>query len=195
MKIIARLVKLIDGFNDKVGYLVSWLTTLMVLVVCFDVVTRYMLNESMVAVQELEWHIFALIFLLGAAYTLKEEGHVRVDVFYSRFSPRKKAVIDFIGCLIFLIPFSILVIWTSKMFVQMSWAVHEGSPNPGGLPARYLLKAAIPAGFVLVLLQGISLTLRSFCTLIGRPLPDRHQDQPEPPADGNLQPGKGGGHA
>jgi len=192
VKFILMLVRWIDGLNDKIGYLVSWLTTLMVLVVCFDVVTRYMLNESMVAVQELEWHIFAVIFLVGAAFTLKEDGHVRVDVFYTRMSPRKKALIDFVGCLFFLIPFSILVIWTSKMFVQMSWMVHEGSPNPGGLPGRYLLKAAIPAGFVLVLLQGIALALRSFCTLIGKPLPGRGEGDD---TDGSVEPGKEADHA
>lgn len=195
MKFFALLVRLIDGLNDKVGYLVSWLTTGMVLVVCFDVVTRYVFNESMVAVQELEWHIFAVIFLLGAAYTLKEDGHVRVDVFYSRFGPRGKALIDFVGCLVFLIPFAILVIWTSRMFVQMSWMVHEGSPNPGGLPGRYLLKAAIPAGFILVFLQGISLTLRSFFTLIGKPLPGRHDKQGEDSADSGLDSGEEVDHA
>ncbi|TYO98546.1 TRAP-type mannitol/chloroaromatic compound transport system permease small subunit [Geothermobacter ehrlichii] len=170
MNFLIRVVRLIDGLNERVGRFVAWLTTFLVLVVCFDVVTRYLLNESMVAVQELEWHVFAVIFLLGAAYTLKEDGHVRVDVFYSHLTPKKKALIDLVGCLIFLIPFAILVVTTSKAFVQMSWAVHEGSPNPGGLPARYLLKAVIPAGFVLVLLQGIALALRSFLTLVGRPV-------------------------
>lgn len=186
MNLLIRVVRLIDGLNEWVGRLVAWLTTFLVLVVCFDVVTRYLLNESMVAVQELEWHVFALIFLLGAAYTLKEDGHVRVDVFYSHMAPKKKALIDLIGCLFLLIPFAILVVGTSKAFVQMSWAVHEGSPNPGGLPARYLLKAAIPAGFVLVLLQGISLAVRSFLVLVGRPV----DGSDTAPADG-----KEAGHA
>ncbi|GAB4178732.1 MAG: TRAP transporter small permease subunit [Geothermobacteraceae bacterium] len=170
MNFFTRVVRLIDSLNEWVGRSVAWLTTLLVLVVCFDVVTRYVFNESMVAVQELEWHIFAVIFLIGAAYTLKEDGHVRVDVFYSNMSPKKKALIDFVGSILFLIPFSLLVVWTSKNFVQMSWMVHEGSPNPGGLPARYLLKLMIPIGLGLVFLQGISLALRSFMTLIGCPL-------------------------
>ncbi|BCR03257.1 C4-dicarboxylate ABC transporter substrate-binding protein [Desulfuromonas versatilis] len=173
MEIIKKIVGSIDFLNEKVGFLVSWLTTVLVVVVCYDVFTRYVLRSSSVAVQELEWHIFALVFLLGAAYTLKEDGHVRVDVFYSRCSPRGKALIDFIGGLVFLIPFSILIIWTSKQFVAMSWMIREISPDPGGLPARYLLKAAIPVGFVLVLLQGIAQTLRSLLTLIGRPLPSK----------------------
>ena len=170
MKTIRLVVRLIDGLNDKIGHFISWLCTLLVLVVCYDVFTRYVLRSSSVAVQELEWHLFAVIFLLGAAYTLKEDGHVRVDVFYTRLAPRGKALIDLIGGLIFLVPFSLLVIWTSNAFVSMSWSVMETSPDPGGLPYRYLLKAMIPASFVLVLLQGVALTLRAFFTLINRPL-------------------------
>jgi TRAP-type mannitol/chloroaromatic compound transport system permease small subunit len=170
VKILFGIVKGIDWLNEKIGYLTSWLTTLMVLVVCYDVFTRYFLRASSVAVQELEWHIFSVIFLIGAAYTLKVEGHVRVDVFYSHMRPRSKAIIDLFGCIVFLIPFSLLVIWTSKDFVSMSYAVQEISPDPGGLHYRYLLKAMIPAGFVLVLLQGIALMIRSFLTVIGRPL-------------------------
>ncbi len=170
MKIIHFVVRLIDGFNNRIGHFISWLSTILVAVVCYDVITRYLLNSSSVAVQELEWHIFAVLFLIGAAYTLKVDSHVRVDVFYTLLSPRGKAIIDFLGSLVFLIPFSILVIWTSQSFISMSYLTHETSPDPGGLPFRYMLKAMIPAGFVLVLLQGIAIALRSFCTLIGKPL-------------------------
>ncbi len=183
MKFLAGIVRLIDGMNDKIGYLVSWLTTVMVLVVIYDVITRYVFRSSSVAVQEMEWHIFSLIFLIGGAYTLKEEGHVRVDVFYSRLSPRGKAWIDFFGGIVFLLPFCLLIIWTSHQFVAMSWMIKEISPDPGGLPGRYLLKAAIPAGFVLVLLQGIAQTLRALLTLLGRPL------------DGPASTGQGADHA
>ena len=170
MKAVVWIVRLIDGLNDKVGHFIAWLTTLLVVVVCYDVFTRYFLRSSSVAVQELEWHIFAVIFLLGAAYTLKQDGHVRVDVFYCRLPPRGKALIDLFGGLIFLIPFALVVIWASQGFINMSWSVQETSPDPGGLPYRYLLKAMIPAGFVLVLLQGIAQSLRAFFTLINRPL-------------------------
>lgn len=172
MSFLRWLVKLIDGLNEWVGIATSWLTSLMVLVVCYDVFTRYFLRSSSVAVQELEWHLFAIIFLIGAAYTLKHEGHVRVDVFYSHMGPRARAIIDLFGGLVFLIPFSLLVIWTSHNFVSMSWAIHETSPDPGGLPYRWLLKAMIPAGFILVLLQGIAMTLRAFFVVVGRPLED-----------------------
>ncbi|MCK5088097.1 MAG: TRAP transporter small permease subunit, partial [Melioribacteraceae bacterium] len=95
MKLIKSYIQIIDRVNSKIGYYVSWLTGLLVLIVSFDVFTRYFLKESSVAVQELEWHVFALIFLMGAAYTLKADEHVRVDIFYSRLSEKKKAWINF----------------------------------------------------------------------------------------------------
>ncbi len=170
MKGIYWFIRLLDGLNEKVGNWTAWLSTGLVLVVCYDVFTRYFLRKSSVGVQELEWHIFAVLFLIAAAYTLKVDSHVRVDVFYTLMSPRGQAWVNLIGCLVFLIPFAVLIIWTSKGFIAMSWAIKETSPDPGGLPGRYALKAMIPLGFSLVLLQGVSLALRSFCTIIGRPL-------------------------
>ncbi len=178
VKFLTALVKLIDRLNEKVGYIAAWLTTLLVLIVCYDVFTRYLLKKSDVAIQELEWHLFAVIFLLGAAYTLKHDRHVRVDVFYAKFSQRQQAWINFLGSLLFLIPFSLLVIFSSKNFVVNSFLIHETSPDPGGLPARYLLKACIPLGFILLLLQGISLAIKSFFAVQGRELPvqeDQHE--------------------
>lgn len=172
MKLIYLIIRLIDGINTKIGHAISWLSTLLVLVVCYDVFTRYFLRKSSVGVQELEWHIFAVLFLIAAAYTLKEDSHVRVDVFYTLLSPRGQAWINLIGGIIFLVPFTLLVIWASKNFVSMSWAIQETSPDPGGLPYRYLLKAMVPVGFSLILIQGIAMILRSFCTVIGRPIED-----------------------
>jgi TRAP-type mannitol/chloroaromatic compound transport system permease small subunit len=165
-----RYVGFADTVNEKVGFGVSWLTALLVLVVCYDVFTRYLLRNSIVAVQELEWHLFAVIFLVGAAYTLKHNRHVRVDVFYTRFSERTRAWIDFTGSLIFLIPLCILAIWTSRMFVFTSYMIGETSPDPGGLPARFILKSAIPIGFFLLLLQGVALALGSLLKAVGDPV-------------------------
>lgn len=162
-----RYVGFADALNEKVGFGVSWLTSLLVLVVCYDVFTRYLLKNSIVAVQELEWHLFAVIFLVGAAYTLKHNRHVRVDVLYTRFSERTRAWIDFAGSLIFLIPLCILVIWTSRTFVATSYMIGETSPDPGGLPARFVLKSAIPIGFLLLLLQGVALALGSLLRATG----------------------------
>ncbi|MCP4404245.1 MAG: TRAP transporter small permease subunit [bacterium] len=143
----------------------------MVLVVCYDVFTRYVLKSSSVAVQEMEWHLFGMIFLLGAAFSLKHDQHVRVDVLYSRFSPKGQAWVNFLGGSLFLIPFSVLVIWASWNFVGNSYRMGETSPNPGGLPARYLLKACIPAGFFLLLLQVVSQTFKSLLTILGEAKP------------------------
>ncbi len=162
VKRLDALLRGIDWLNEKVGQGVAWLNTLLVLVVCYDVFARYFLKRSVVAIQELEWHLFAIIFLIGAAYTLKYDRHVRVDVFYTRLSPRHKAMINFWGSLLFLLPFALLVIWSSKNFVINSFLIKETSPDPGGLPARYILKAAIPIGFFLLFLQGLVLAIRSY---------------------------------
>ena len=168
MQAIKTFIRFADGLNERVGTIVSWLTTVLVIVVCYDVFTRYLLKNSLVAVQELQWHLFALIFLIGAAYSLKHDKHVRVDVFYSQFSPRKQAWINFIGSLLFLIPFCIIVIISSQTFVANAFRIGEISPDPGGLPARWILKAAIPIGFVLLLIQGLALACRSLLTILNR---------------------------
>ncbi len=165
VKLLEKIAGLIDRINEWVGTGVSWLTTAMVVVVCYDVFTRYVLRKSSVAVQELEWHLFAVIFLLAAGYTLRHDKHVRVDVFYAKLSRKKKALIDLAGTVIFLIPFTVLVIWSSLGFVENSFRIMESSPDPGGLPFRYLLKACIPVGFVLLLLQALSLLIKSLMTI------------------------------
>ncbi len=153
----------IEILSEWSGRAIAWLVLLMVGVIGYDVAMRYLFQSGSVALQELEWHLFALIFLLGAAYTLRHDGHVRVDVFYRsrRLGPRGRAWIDLLGCLFFLLPFCILVIEASLPFVANAFRMGEGSPDPGGLPHRYLLKAAIPLGFSLLLLQGLALAIRS----------------------------------
>lgn len=158
-------IRIIDKMNEKIGTLVSWLTAFLVLLTCYDVVVRYIFKESSVAFQELEWHLFAIIFLVSAAYTLRIDEHVRVDLFYSRFKEEKKALIDFIGSILFLIPFCFVVIFASREFVIDSFLLKETSPDAGGLPARYIIKACIPFSFFLLLLQGIALTFKSFLNL------------------------------
>ena len=162
MKFINGYIKIVDRINDKVGVLTSWLTVLLVLVVSYDVFVRYIFGESSVGLQELEWHIFALIFLVAAAYTLKVDEHVRVDVFYTRFSPKNKAWLNLLGSIFLLIPFCIIVILASENFVSISFRMGETSPDAGGLPARYILKTFIPISFFLLLLEGIVLAFKSF---------------------------------
>ncbi len=158
---------MIDSFSEVVGRLVSWLTFIMVLLVTADVVMRYAFQASFVALYELEWHLFALVFLLGGAYTLKHNAHVRVDVIYQRLGKKGRAWINLIGSLIFLFPGCYLIVSTSIPFVHASFSLHEMSPDPGGLPGRYLLKAAIPAAFVLMAIQGVSLFIHSLLDIAG----------------------------
>jgi len=168
MKIINLYINFVEKLNEKTGKVASWLTLLLVLIISYDVVVRYLFDESSVALQELEWHIFALIFLLAAGYTFMADDHVRVDIFYTRFSEKKKAVIDLFGSLFFLIPFCIVGILSSLNFVEFSFSVKETSPDAGGLPARYILKSVIPISFFIILLQGIVVLLKSYLKLSGR---------------------------
>ena len=167
MQYLEKIVRIIDGLSDKIGYLVGWLTTIMVLVVFYDTFMRYVFNKGNLALQELEWHLFAVIFLIGAAYTLKQGGHVRVDIIYLKLSKKAKAWIDLLGTFVFLIPFSIMVILSTKGFIINSWDVREVSPDPGGLPARYILKAMIPLGFSLLIVQGFSEACKNFMVIMG----------------------------
>ncbi len=167
MQFLKKICMWIDAINDRVGRVVSWATALLVTVTFADVVMRYFFNTSYVFTQELEWHVFAFIFLMGAGYTLKIDGHVRVEVFYGRLSSKGKAWVNLIGVLFFLIPSCILFVKTSIPFVLKSYQIMEGSPDPGGVPYRFILKACIPAGYALILLQGISLGIDSLLSVVG----------------------------
>lgn len=167
MNVIKRLCQVIDWINERVGRGVSWVTTCLVVVVFVDVVMRYLFNTSYVFTQELEWHIFAFIFLMGAGYTLLHDGHVRVDIIYQRLGPKGQAWINFIGVFFFMLPGCLMVIITSWKFTHNSWAIMEGSPDPGGIPYRFLIKGTITVGFILLSLQGLSLGLHSFLKLVG----------------------------
>jgi len=168
MNFLKKLCYWIDTTNEWIGRGVSWVTLGLVLVVFIDVVMRYLFNTSFVFIQELEWHLFAFIFLIGAGYTLLHDGHVRVDIFYQRLGIKGRAWINLIGVLLFLLPGCIMVIATSYQFVYDAWAVMEGSPDPGGIPYRYLVKGTITVGFFLLCLQGISLGIHSLLQILGK---------------------------
>lgn len=164
-KFATQTIKPLNTFITVIGKGVSWLSFLLVVVVCYDVATRYLFKTSHVAVQELEWHIFAALFLFNAAYTLNRDKHVRVDVIYTRLSKRSQSIIDIVGTLIFLMPFCIVVIWSAWPFVSAALSIGETSPDPGGLPARYLLKAVIPIAFIFLLLQSLATVIAKIITL------------------------------
>ncbi len=167
MNLLKNLSRFIDRINEWIGRGVAWVTLGLVVVIFFDVVMRYLFNTSFVFTQELEWHLFGFIFLIGAGYTLLHDGHVRVDIFYQRLGLRGRGWVNFLGVILFLIPGCILVIETSWQFMLNSYAIMEGSPDPGGIPFRFVIKACIPIGFSLLLLQGISLGIHSLMQILG----------------------------
>ncbi|HUP35010.1 MAG TPA: TRAP transporter small permease subunit [Candidatus Limnocylindria bacterium] len=168
MGFLRGLSRVVDAVNDRVGRSVRLLTLLLVLVTTTDVVMRYLFRTSFVFVQEAEWHIFAVLFLLAAGYAHLKKDHVRVDIIYARQSDRTKAVTNLIGGLLFLFPTCFLLIYSSIPFVVASVRVLEGSPDPGGLPGRFVLKAVIPVGFLLLALQGVSELIKDFDALRSR---------------------------
>lgn len=156
----ARVAAGIDTLTAAVGRLVAWLSVVMVLLGAFNAIARYLgrfvgRNLSSNAYLEAQWYLFSLIFLLGAAYALQQDAHVRVDVLFSRCSARVRSWINILGTIFLLIPFCLFVLWSSLPAVRNSWRIREVSPDPGGLP-RYPLKAVILVCFVLLLLQAVS---------------------------------------
>ncbi len=172
MKLLLRLSQFIDGLNELIGRLTYWLVIVMILVGVWNVIGRYLgrsigQNFTSNALIEIQWYIFDLVFLLGGAYALKHNEHVRVDIFYTRWSPKRKALASLIGTIFFLIPFSIILIIVSWSAVLNSWAILEVSPDPGGLP-RYPIKTMIIVSFILLFLQGISEAIKNFAVLRGQ---------------------------
>ena len=141
----------ISNINEKIGNVISWISALLVLLIGIDVVMRYLFSDTKAWMTELEWHLFALIFLLGAGFAFKHDKHVRVDLFYANYSPKDKALTNLLGNLILLIPWCIFIIYFSFGYAQTSFLENETSPDPGGLPARYVIKFSITIGFILLL--------------------------------------------
>ncbi|MEX1032865.1 MAG: TRAP transporter small permease subunit [Cellvibrionaceae bacterium] len=165
--IISRgLIGPIDAFSEFSGRLIAWLTLLMALAMGMVVVMRYGFGLNSIALQESVIYMHAAVFLLGTAYTLKHDGHVRVDIFYSRFSPVRKAWVNSIGGLVFLLPVCGFLLFTSWHFVATSWRIGEISTEPGGIPAVFLLKTLIPLAAVLLALQGVAEALRGLLCLM-----------------------------
>jgi TRAP-type mannitol/chloroaromatic compound transport system permease small subunit len=157
----------IDALDERFGRAGSWIMLLMVLLVFTDVVLRYVFSTSTVWLQELEWHLFGVVYMLGAGYTMLWDEHVRVDIVYSRWPPRKKAWADFILYLVFFYPSAIMIVVTTIPFVRDSFRVFEGSPDPGGVPLRFLLKSVIIVGFLILMVQAFSQTVKNFFWAMG----------------------------
>lgn len=160
---------IISRLNLYLGTVLSWLVLVLTLTTAYDVICRKLFQSGSIALQELEWHMFAAIALLALGFTLRKDAHVRVDIFYSRLSERGKALIDLCGTLVFLIPFVGFVVWSSLPFVQAAiFPQIENSPDPGGLPYRFFIKSALPLGFLFLGIEGILFLAQSARKLFAR---------------------------
>ena len=164
---LLALARAVDSLSERIGKLISWLVLIAVLVSTLNAVVRYLFNYSSNAFLELQWYLFAAVFLLGASWTLKRNEHIRIDVVVGRFSPRVHAWIDIVGGLCFLLPMAVLILWDAVPFALESLRVGEMSSNAGGLivwPAKLL----IPLGFGLLILQGLAEIIKRIAFLSGR---------------------------
>jgi len=167
IKTSQRCISTINHINEWVGKTISWLTLLMVVITFIVVVLRYAFDIGWIALQESVLYMHAIVFMLGAAYTLKHNGHVRVDILYQRCSDKTKAWIDCLGTLLLLMPVTGFIIWSSWEYVANSWTIQESSRNSGGLPGIYLLKTTILLMAGLLILQGIALFLQNLLIALG----------------------------
>ena len=155
----AKLADGIDRFVDLVGRSFSWLALVVALVMGLNVLLRYGFSLGWIWAQELEWHLLVPLTLVGMSYALRHGEHVRVDVLFAKLDDRAKLAVDLISAVIAMI-FSLLVIWLSLAYVEQSWSIGEGSPNPGGIDYRYVIKSMIPIGFALLFMQSLSHAIR-----------------------------------
>ncbi len=166
MPLRIKLEQLINKFSNVIGTIAAFLLLGLLANVFYDVIMRYLFNDVSIGMQELEWHLYATIFLLGITYTLKENAHVRVDVIYEHLSPKKQAFIDISGTLFFLLPFCLLVAYYGIAFAQESYSLGESSGDPGGLPHRWIIKSMISLSFSFVIIASIGFMLRAWNSAI-----------------------------
>jgi TRAP-type mannitol/chloroaromatic compound transport system permease small subunit len=166
MSALHSVVRLIDTFTNHLGRTLAWLCLCMALLTTFVVVLRYGVNIGSIMAQEAVTYMHGCVFMLGAAYALKTGAHVRVDIFYRGFSDRTRAWVNALGGILFLLPLCVFITGMSWNYVSESWLIRESSPEPGGIPAVFLLKTLLPAMAINLMLQGIAETLRSALVLI-----------------------------
>lgn len=196
MRPFLTFARAVDRLNDAIGDVIRWLALAMVVIGAYNAIARYATRYleatlSSNALNELQWYLFSIIFLLGAAYGLRHDVHVRVDVLYARLTDKGRAWIDLLGTVLFLLPFCVLMLWVSVPSVMRSFNIREVSPDPGGLP-RYPIKALVIVSFALLMLQGVAQLVRQVAVLRGATVsPDEtHPTQGSPP-----EPGYGDVHA
>lgn len=158
---LLKLEKGFDRFADIIGYITAFTMVLMILNVFYDVIMRYFFRSGSIAMQEMEWHLFSVIILLGIAYTLKEDGHVRVDLIYDTLNDKKKAVINMVGVVLFILPIALLIGTGSIDYVVEAFESGEQSGDPGGLTNRWLVKSLIPLSFFLLIITSIGFFIKN----------------------------------
>ncbi len=151
---------------------IKWLESLTIFLllltifnVFIDVMLRYVFNNSSIGLQELEWHLFSAMFLLGIAYTLQKDAHVRVDIFYANFTPKKQAWVNIVGFFSFIAPISLIIVYYGSDFAYNAYLIGEQSGDPGGLTHRFIIKSIIPLSFILVIISGAIFTKDNYKVL------------------------------
>lgn len=160
-------LKMIGKIIDALGNFCSILMLLMIANVFYDVIMRYFFNDVSIGMQELEWHLFAAMFMFGIAYTLKEDAHVRVDIFYDVMSAKKKAYINIFGSIFLALPITMLILYYSYDYALEAYKMGEGSGDPGGLPHRWIVRSVIPLSSVFLMLSILHVVLSNVQTLLG----------------------------
>lgn len=163
---LQHLADAIDGLNGLIGRVAAWAVLVMVVVQFAIVMLRYLFGFGSLWMQESLHYLLAILVLFAASWTLRSDGHVRVDIFYADATPRTRAKVDLAGALLLLIPFMLAVIWFSWPYAMRAWSSLEGSREAGGIPLVFLLKSSIPVFGVLLLLQGIAQAARATLTLL-----------------------------
>jgi len=166
------IINFLRKIIDAVGSLCCLFLILMIMNVFYDVVMRYFFNDVSIGMQELEWHLFAAMFMFGIGYTLKEDGHVRVDVIYDQLSKKKQAIINIVGSLLFALPFSLLILYFSWDYAYEAFLMGEGSPDPGGLPFRWIIRSVIPCSSIFLALCITHVLLTQIQVFCGHPSHD-----------------------
>ncbi|MBR2655791.1 MAG: TRAP transporter small permease subunit [Loktanella sp.] len=159
----------IEWVIDLIGGLVNWVWLLLVLIIVSNVLMRYVLSTNYVWIEEIQWHIYAVGFMIGIGYTLRHDGHVRVDVVAAMLKPRTRAIFEFLGIVLFILPLVVLMISYAIPFVERSWVRNEVSSAPGGLSNRWAIKSVIIVAFVLIGLAASARLLRVGAFLMGKP--------------------------
>ena len=164
-------LKFLSKIIDILGNFCSLLMLLMIANVFYDVIMRYFFNDVSIGMQELEWHLFAAMFMFGIAYTLKEDAHVRVDIFYDVMSAKKKAIINIFGSMVFALPITLLILYFGVDYASEAYSMGEGSADPGGLPHRWIVRSVIPLSSFFLVLSIIHVLLSNIQTLRGVQMP------------------------